>query len=73
MNVTDEDGGLEELHFFSRGDGPLNFPTTDQRRRGDCPLDDRVFSDREDALRVNLTFEATIYLCEPFPQNEPCL
>ena len=28
MDITHEDGGLEELHFFSRGDSALDFPAT---------------------------------------------
>ena len=61
MNVPDQDGGFEELYFFSRGDGPLNFPTADQRRCVNRPLDDCVFSDYEDACGVDLPFEATIH------------
>jgi hypothetical protein len=61
MNVTDQDSRLQELHLLGRGDGPLNFPTIDQRCRIDRSLDDRMWSDYEDALAVNLTFEATIH------------
>src|SRR5437667_12050715 len=66
MHFTDQDGGFEELHLFSRGNGSLNFSATDQRTSIDYALDDRLFSDHEDVLGVNLPFEMTFNLERSF-------
>src|SRR5436309_15090890 len=66
MHFTDQDGGFEELHLFSRGDGSFNFSATDQRTDIDRALDDRLFSDHEDVFGVNLPFEMTFNLERSF-------